>query len=99
MNDKQHIARHLLDALSAPDTLLADDPATWEAHRIEVGFTLPFPEAPDRPPAPAKPDPGKPPREDDSKYDVALSTLDKLLSKLDPGAIDRLAARLRERAS
>lgn len=80
MNDKQHAARHLLDTLAASNGSLADDHQTWEAHRTEVGFALPFPTPPAAQPVPEKPDHGQPPREDDPKYDVELSTLDKLLS-------------------
>ena len=45
-----------------------------------MGFTKPLPEKPTLPEAPDTPDLGPPPREDDPKYDVELSTLDKLLS-------------------
>ena len=52
----------------------------WALLGERLGFPTILPAKPELPPAPQKPDFGTPPREDDPKYMVELSTLDKLLS-------------------
>ena len=52
----------------------------WAALGEQLGFSTALPEQPTLPPAPDEPTFGDPPREDDPKYMVDLSGLDKLLS-------------------
>ncbi|HMB93913.1 MAG TPA: hypothetical protein VKP65_23895 [Rhodothermales bacterium] len=61
-------------------TIISNGKTDWPTRGQQLGFTKPLPEKPNLPEAPEAPDLGPPPREDDPKYDVELSTLDKLLS-------------------
>ncbi len=75
-------AQQALDTLSniSVKTLANGGHQEWAALGDRLGFATALPEKPVLPPAPQEPDPGEPPREDDPKYVVELSTLDKLLS-------------------
>jgi hypothetical protein len=79
MKQEAQQALEQLAALSA-QTLTDDDLQAWAALGSRLGFPTPLPEKPALPVAPQKPDQGAPPREDDPKYGVELSMLDKLLS-------------------
>ena len=75
-------AQQALDTLSntSTKTLANDGLQEWVALGDRLGFATVVPEKPMLPPAPQEPAFGQPPREDDPKYSVELSTLDKLLS-------------------
>jgi len=75
-------AQQALDTLSntSVKTLANGGGQEWAALGNRLGFPTVFPAKPDLPPAPKEPAFGQPPREDDPKYNVELSTLDKLLS-------------------
>lgn len=75
-------AQQALDKLSNTPvkTLTGPDLQGWAVLGERLGFSTPPPERPSLPPTPEEPAPVKLPREDDPKYDVQLSTLDKLLS-------------------
>lgn len=78
----KHEAQQALDQLS--NTSLTDFANNglqeWATLGEQLGFPTILPAKPQYPSAPQKPDFGTPPREDDPKYAVELSTLDKLLS-------------------
>jgi hypothetical protein len=57
-----------------------DDETDWSALQSEYGFPTPKPSAPELPPQPEEPVISKPPREEDPKYAVELSGLDKFFS-------------------
>ena len=75
-------AQQALDKLSntSVKTLASNGLQEWAALGDRLGFAAGLPAKPDLPPAPQEPDHGEPPREDDPKYTVELSALDKLLS-------------------
>ncbi len=61
-------------------TLASNGLQEWAALGDRLDFSTALPEKPALPPAPQEPDHGDLPREDDPKYSVEFSTLDKLLS-------------------
>ncbi len=75
-------AQQALDKLSntSVKTLANGALQEWATLSDRLGFATALPAKPDLPPTPQEPDHGKPPREDDPKYAVELSALDKLLS-------------------
>ena len=75
-------AQHALDTLSntSAQTFANGGLQEWVALGDRLGFPTVLPEKPALPPAPQEPNHGDLPREDDPKYSVELSTLDKLLS-------------------
>jgi hypothetical protein len=75
-------AQQALNKLSntSVKTLTDHDLQEWAVLGERLGFSTALPERPSLPPTPEEPVLTTPPREDDPKYDVQLSTLDKLLS-------------------
>ena len=75
-------AQETLDKLSntSVKALAGNGLQEWATLVDRLGFPTVLPEKPTLPPAPQEPHFGDPPREDDPKYAVELSTLDKLLS-------------------
>ena len=75
-------AQETLDKLSniSVKALASNGLQEWAALGDRLGFPTVLPKKPALPPPPQEPDLGDPPREDDPKYTVELSTLDKLLS-------------------
>ena len=75
-------AQHALDTLvnTSTQTLANGGFQEWAALGDRLGFPTVLPEKPALPSAPQEPNHGDLPREDDPKYSVELSTLDKLLS-------------------
>jgi hypothetical protein len=78
----QQDAQSVLEELksTSPQTIIANGAVDWQARGQQLGFATPLPEKPALPATPEAPDFGAPPREDDPKYDVELTTMDKLLS-------------------
>ncbi len=75
-------AQQVLEKLSNPTTktLMSNGLQDWAALGDKLSFSTALPEQPVAPPAPQEPAVAEPPREDDPKYSVELTTLDKLLS-------------------
>jgi len=75
-------AQHALAKLSdmSVESLMNNGLEEWATLSSRMGFSTALPVRPDLPPLPEEPALKPPPREDDPKYDVALSTLDKLIA-------------------
>ena len=75
-------AQLALDKLSntSVKTFASNGFQEWAALGDKLGFSTALPEQPVAPPAPQQPAVAELPREDDPKYAVELSTLDKLLA-------------------
>lgn len=79
---RQQEAQQALAKLSntTVQTLKNNGLQEWAALSTRLGFSTVLPQKPTPPPAPEKPHLGTPPREDDPKYSVELSMLDKLVA-------------------
>ena len=75
-------AQRALEKLSntSAKTLRSNGLQDWSVLGDKLGFSTAPPETPVSPPAPQEPVVAKLPREDDPKYAVELTTLDKLLA-------------------
>ena len=75
-------AQQALDKLSntSARALMNNGLQDWVALGERLGFATALPERPVAPPAPKEPAATEPPREDDPKYAVELTGLDKLLA-------------------
>jgi hypothetical protein len=75
-------AQHALAKLSemSVEALMNNGLEEWATLSSRMGFPTVLPTRPNHPLVPEEPALAPPPREDDPKYDVALSTLDKLIS-------------------
>ena len=75
-------AQQVLEKLSntTAKTLMSNGLQDWAALGDKLSFSTALPEQPVAPPAPQEPAVAELPREDDPKYSVELTTLDKLLA-------------------
>jgi len=79
MQQEAQQALHKLSGTTVK-TLMGNGLQEWAALSTRLGFSTILPQRPAPPPAPEEPHLGHPPREDDPKYAVELSMLDKLMA-------------------